>query len=514
MELGQIEKNRLEIDVRVASLVKKWVIAGVIWSVVGLVFFGASMLELLNPERFQWSGLGFGKLFPLSKFMLMYGALGCLAFGASVWVAARQSEENPSVGVLGKWVCDLGFGCWNIGLIATLVFVVVVGLPPSGVVPQGALVVLAFGASLATASSFAFSGTASGSTRGFLLSLVSTLLALCSLVAFLRGEFFVAVLCALILGAMVASAGNGFSGPMLLVGTGLVGVAMSAVVRLAMVVGSDATGVVSSVSDVWFNGVVCCSFGLIIPMGVACFVLQRSSGIFALSGSQALLVAVLLGSFGGLVGLSSLSDGPVPAWVGAVGSGSTFFVAVAVITFGAGSFSRGDNPAGSPSLAFVRWGVIVWITASLLRILLVLPGVSESAQLTLAHVGLDLFQSLLGGGLVAWGAIYYLFPRVCGCEWLSSSLISWHLRGALYGGGVAFLCMFVSGIASGSTLNEVLAPFSESVAMGKSYYWGVVIGVVLMVFGSLSSFLNAGFLAIRIGQPAGEATLLPDSSNH
>jgi hypothetical protein len=74
--------------------------------------------------------------------------------------------------------------------------------------------------------------------------------------------------------------------------------------------------------------------------------------------------------------------------------------------------------------------------------------------------------------------------------------------------------MFVSGIASGSTLNEALAPFSESVAMGKSYYWGVVIGVVLMVFGCLSALLNAGFLAIRIGQPAGEATLLPDSSNH
>jgi hypothetical protein len=50
--------------------------------------------------------------------------------------------------------------------------------------------------------------------------------------------------------------------------------------------------------------------------------------------------------------------------------------------------------------------------------------------------------------------------------------------------------------------------------MGKSYYWGVVIGVVLMIFGYLSALLNAGFLAIRIGQPAGEATLLPDASNH
>ena len=154
------------------------------------------------------------------------------------------------------------------------------------------------------------------------------------------------------------------------------------------------------------------------------------------------------------------------------------------------------------------------VTAGLLRTLLVIPEVAESSQLTIAQIGVDFLQYFVGGGLVIWGSIYYIYPRVCGCEWLSSSLISWHLRGMLYGGGLAFGCMFVSGVASGSALNEALAPFSESVAMGRSYYWGTVIGIVLMVFGQMSSLLNVGFLSIRIGQPAGEATLLPDVSNH
>lgn len=514
MELGQIEKNRLEIDISLAPLVKKWVLSGVLWSIFGLVVFGASVLELLNPDRFQWSGVGFGKLFPLAKFILVNGALGCVAFGASVWVSGRQSEDTPAVGLLGRWACELGFACWNVALVATVGFVAVVGLPPSGIVPQGSLVMMSLGASLVAASCFAFAGTATGSTKGFALSGLSTLLALCSLIAFIRGEFFFAVVLALIFAVIVAASDKGYSGSMLLVSTGLVGVAMAPFVRLATVYGSGPAGVVGVVSDVWFTEIMGSSFGLVIPMGIATFALQRSGGLAVLSSSQALLTAVLLGSFGGLVGLARLSDGPVPAWVGALGSGSVFFVAVALLTFAAGVFSQSDAPMGSPSLAFVRWGVITWLTASVLRILLVLPSVAEGAQLTLAQFGVDLLQYLLGGGLVAWGAVYYLFPRVCGCEWLSSSLISWHLRGALYGGGLAFACMFISGVASGSTLNEALAPFSEAVAMGKSYYWGVVIGVVLMVFGFLSALLNAGFLAIRIGQPAGEATLLPDSSNH
>ena len=514
MELGQTEKNRLEIDVSVAPLVKKWVIAGLLWSIVGLVIFGASMLELLDPDRFQWSGVGFGKLFPLAKVLLVNGALGCIAFGASVWVSARQAEDAPAVGILAKWSCDLGFACWNVGLLASVAYVSLVGLPPSGVLPQGALVMESLGASLVAAACFAFGGSSVGASKGFFMSMVSTLLALCSLVGFLRGEIFFGVVTALIFAVIIASAGVGFSVPMLMVGTGLVGVAMGSFVQLSMVSGSGSVGVIGAVSDAWFSGLMGSSFGLLIPMGVATHILQKSSGISTLTTSQGVLTAVLLGAFGGNVALACLADGPVPAWVGAIGSGSAFFVAFAVLTFASGVFGRGDAPAGSPSVAFVRWGVVVWISASLLRIVLALPGVSESAQLTIAQVGIDLLQYALGGGLVVWGSLYYLFPRVCGCEWLSSSLISWHLRGSLYGGGVAFLCMFVSGIASGSTLNEALAPFSESVAMGKSYYWGVVIGVVLMVFGCLSALLNAGFLAIRIGQPAGEATLLPDSSNH
>ncbi|MEY5015244.1 MAG: hypothetical protein RIS92_1602 [Verrucomicrobiota bacterium] len=512
MELGQIEKNRLLIDASVSPLVKKWVIAGVLWSILSLVLFGASMLELLNPERFQWSGLGFGKLFPLAKFLLLNGSAGCVAFAISVWVAARQSEETPSVGILARWAGDLGFACWNVGLVATIGYVGWVGLPLTGIAPQGSLVMLSLGSALVCASTLAFGGASVGSTRGFMLTAVSTLLALCALVGFLRGSTFFAVSVAIVLFSIIAFSGGGFSGPMLFVGTGLVGVTLASFIRLSIAPGT--TGVVGTVSDVWFSGVLSASVGLLIPMGAACFVLQKSSGNSVLSTHQAMLVAVLLGVFGGLVGLSSLSDGPVPSWVGAVGSGSAFFVAVAVVTFASGVFGGNSAPIGSPSATFVKWGAIVWLSGSLLRILLVLPGVSESVQLTLAQFGVDLLQYLLGGGLVAWGSVYYLFPRVCGCEWLSSSLISWHLRGALYGGGVAFLCLLVSGVASGSTLNEALAPFSESVAMGKSYYWGVVIGVVLMIFGYLSALLNAGFLAIRIGQPAGEATLLPDASNH
>lgn len=513
MELGQIHKNRIEIDSGVGPLVKRWVLVSVLWTLAGLVTLGASMLELLNPDRFVWSGVSFGKLFPLAKFILCFGGLGSAAWGASVWSLARESEDRPSVGLLGRWANELGFGFWSVGVLSVIAYVVAVGLPGSGVVPQGSLWLLSLGALLSVSGMLSFGGLALGSTQGFGLSLVCSLVSLCSLVAYIRGSSSLGLLLGIVCASMLVVGSQGLSASVLAVCAGVVGVVGALCIKL-VVVGGDAKGVVTAVSDAWFSGVVLNAFGLLIPVGVAVFVLGKSTGRPLFSRGHGVLIAGLAGIFGGLVGLASFSDGPVPAWVGALGSGSVFFVMVVVLGFSSAVFRQSDVPAGSPSVAFVRWGSVMLVTAGLLRTLLVIPEVAESSQLTIAQIGVDFLQYFVGGGLVIWGSIYYIYPRVCGCEWLSSSLISWHLRGMLYGGGLAFGCMFVSGVASGSALNEALAPFSESVAMGRSYYWGTVIGIVLMVFGQMSSLLNVGFLSIRIGQPAGEATLLPDVSNH
>ena len=116
--------------------------------------------------------------------------------------------------------------------------------------------------------------------------------------------------------------------------------------------------------------------------------------------------------------------------------------------------------------------------------------------------------------MVLFGAIYYIMPRLSGCEWLSSSLISLHFLGSAYGGCMGAAMLILSGLASGSALNDADSNFSQVLELGNSYYWGHTMSFVLLLGGYFLFALHFLLMAVRIGQPAGEPTLLNSHHEH
>ena len=110
--------------------------------------------------------------------------------------------------------------------------------------------------------------------------------------------------------------------------------------------------------------------------------------------------------------------------------------------------------------------------------------------------------------MILFGAIYYMMPRLSGCEWLSSTLINWHFLGAAYGSTLSSGMLILSGFAAGSALNDAESNFSQVLELAESYYWGHTLSSVLMVLGYAIFILHFLLMAVRIGQPAGEPTLL------
>ena len=109
--------------------------------------------------------------------------------------------------------------------------------------------------------------------------------------------------------------------------------------------------------------------------------------------------------------------------------------------------------------------------------------------------------------MVMFGAIYYITPRLTGCEWLSSTLIKIHFLGSAYGGGMAVATLLLAGLSSGMGLAESDTTFAQVVQFGQFYLPGRTIALVLVTIGHSAFGLHFLLMLLRIGQPAGTPTL-------
>ncbi|HEV7867683.1 MAG TPA: cbb3-type cytochrome c oxidase subunit I [Chthoniobacteraceae bacterium] len=226
------------------------------------------------------------------------------------------------------------------------------------------------------------------------------------------------------------------------------------------------------------------------------------------------VAAIGFGTFilcAGLTGAVRLSGGPVPAWLVTLSISANILLLVQIVTVAvnlvATMHDRYHMVYHSPTLRFTFFGVVAFLVGSVFGLLASLRSVDrilhftqfQNAQL---HIVLYAFFSM-----VIFGAIYYILPRLVGCEWLSASLITMHFYGSAYGGGTLISMLAFGGIASGLSFNDPDATFAQIVQMGAVYLPGASIGWVLIALGHLIFALHFLLMLLRIGQPGGQPTL-------
>jgi cytochrome c oxidase cbb3-type subunit 1 len=215
--------------------------------------------------------------------------------------------------------------------------------------------------------------------------------------------------------------------------------------------------------------------------------------------------------FGGLTSMVRLSGGPVPAWLVTLSISAHILLIVQIVTVTANLVltMRGNYHMvyHSPTIRFTFFGAIAFSIASVLGLLASLRSVDRVLHFTEATSAIDTAILYAFFSMAMFGAIYYIMPRLVGCEWLSSSMISLHFWGAAYGGGMAILLLLFGGIATGLTLADPEALFSQVVQIGYYSHLGRTIGLILLSLGHLIFALHFLLMLLRIGQPGGQATL-------
>jgi cytochrome c oxidase cbb3-type subunit 1 len=213
----------------------------------------------------------------------------------------------------------------------------------------------------------------------------------------------------------------------------------------------------------------------------------------------------------GLTGMVRLNGGPIPAWLVTLSISASIMMLVPIACISANLLltMRGhyNMVYHSPTIRFTFFGAISFIVASVLGVLCSLRSVDSVfhfTQFVSGHQQLLLYAFF---SMVMFGAIYYITPRLVGCEWLSSSMITVHFWGAAYGGGFAIAMMLFAGIAQGLSFVDPEATFSQIIQIGQVYYPGRTLGFILVSAAHLIFALHFLLMLLRIGQPGGEPTL-------
>jgi cytochrome c oxidase cbb3-type subunit 1 len=215
--------------------------------------------------------------------------------------------------------------------------------------------------------------------------------------------------------------------------------------------------------------------------------------------------------FAGLTGAVRLSGGPVPAWIVTLSIAANILLLVQIVTVTTNLVltMRGQYHMvyHSPTIRFTFFGAIAWTLASVLALFSSLRSVDRILHFTPFQAALAQLMIYAFFSMVIFGAIYYILPRLVGCEWLSSSMISLHFWGSAYGGGLLIAMLLLSGIATGVSFADPEATFGQSMQIGSYFLPGRMIAWVLITAGHVIFALHFLLMLLRIGQPGGDPTL-------
>jgi cytochrome c oxidase cbb3-type subunit I len=222
---------------------------------------------------------------------------------------------------------------------------------------------------------------------------------------------------------------------------------------------------------------------------------------------------------GGLTAMTRLNGGPVPAYLITISIAASILLIIPASTqmtnFARTMKGHTAMMASSPTLRFVYVGTVFFAIAVGLQVIGGLRSVNSYTAFTGFAYGQAHAMTIGFFSMVMFGAIYYITPRLVGCEWLSRTFIKLHFLGTAYGGATIIGLFLFGGLAMGFTLHDSTVDGQQvytfaNVPQNGGAYQAVktYIGYTFFGLAQIVFAIHFLFMRLRIGQPAGEPTLL------
>lgn len=204
-----------------------------------------------------------------------------------------------------------------------------------------------------------------------------------------------------------------------------------------------------------------------INLGAAYYFIPKVLGRPIHSYQLSLLGFWALAFFYALNGMHHLIGGPVPEWMITTSIVASILMIIPVLAVAVNHHTTMVGRFGalrySPTLRFVVFGAIAYTAVSLQGMFTALREVNRVTHFTHwtiahSHVGVYAFVTF-----VLFGSVYYIMPRIVRREWPSARLIRWHFW--LVFGGIAMyvIPLTIVGVLQGLAMLDPQTPFQRAV---------------------------------------------------
>lgn len=228
------------------------------------------------------------------------------------------------------------------------------------------------------------------------------------------------------------------------------------------------------------------------PMGLAAafYLIPKAIGRKVNSQHLSLLAFWSILLFGAWSGTSRLIGGPLPAWMVSVGVAASVMMIIPALAVALNLHFTLDGhyePMNwSPALRFIITGVSMLVFTWVLTALNSLPSVNVVTNFSDVTRGLNLLGYYGFFSMTAFGAIYYIVPRLTGKEWPSACLISWHYWLATVGVIFGVSVLVLGGLIQGFALQDVGVTFKSSMDFVNPFRLMAAVAALLIVGANLA----------------------------
>lgn len=191
---------------------------------------------------------------------------------------------------------------------------------------------------------------------------------------------------------------------------------------------------------------------------------------------------------------AQLVGGPIPAWLITTGITAAILMLIPawVVAFNFHKTLEGSyqKAACSPTLKFITFGALAYVFGQVFLAATSLREVSQISQFTLFSYGQFNLMFYAFFSMIIFGAIYFITPRLVGCEWVSARLIKWHFMVTSYSVATVVVMWCASGFFHGAAINDAI--------IGHFSGYKNVVESALSLVGAPLSFALLGFLILTV----------------
>jgi cytochrome c oxidase cbb3-type subunit I len=212
-----------------------------------------------------------------------------------------------------------------------------------------------------------------------------------------------------------------------------------------------------------------------------------------------------------------LIGGPLPAWVitASIVASVMMIIPVVVTAINHHMTMKGNFHVleYSPTLRFVVFGAMAYTLASLQGSTMAIRSLNKVTHFTdytigHSHLGLYAFFTM-----IMFGSIYYIVPRLVGCEWRSATLIKIHFWSCAYGIIFMVLILTVGGLVQGLAMRDANISFDKVVELTRFYKVIRSVTGILLTVGHVVFAYHFVLMLLRLGRSSGGPTLFRSANS-